>query len=102
MTVHEFLQVCRPDAYIGLWNMDVPVNSKYCSAKRFETRPTQQSYFKVGNIPYGRIGRYLDREVLTIDHTEKGFLVRFYDKRRQDERGRNSNLAGEIAKAIKR
>lgn len=101
MTVQEFLQVCRSDAYVGFWNMDYPANIERRSAKRYEIAPTPQTYSKIENLSYGRIGRYLSREVMNIDHTEKGFLVRFYDKERLKERSSQQNLAREIAKAIK-
>lgn len=100
MTLHEFMKVCGNDDYIGIYNMDTPIGKKNPSRKRFEEMPTQQNYFRIGNIPYERIGRFLDYEVIHINHTEKGFLVRIGSLLHRQEMD-NRRMAREIARAIK-
>uniref|UniRef100_A0AAU8B614 Uncharacterized protein n=1 Tax=Dulem virus 39 TaxID=3145757 RepID=A0AAU8B614_9CAUD len=102
MTLHEFLQVCSQEDYIGLWNVDVSATKPNKSRKRFEEQPTEQSYFKIGNIPYGRICNYLDMDILAINHTTKGYLVRLHNQDKLRKELDNYYLANKIAKAIKR
>lgn len=97
MTLHEFLLICPRDNYVGLYDMDTRSDQEYKSRERFQILPTKQSYFKIGNIPYGRIRQYLDYKVVGICHTEKGFLVRIMSERYRKELD-NWLLAREIAK----
>lgn len=99
MTLHEFLYVVSRNDYIGIYDMDTRPDQKYKSRDRFQILPTKQSYFKVANIPYGRIGRYLDYKVVGICHTEKGYLVRIMSERHRRNLD-NWLLAREIAKEI--
>lgn len=101
MTLHEFLKVCCKDDYVGLYDMDTSPLDKYKSRKRFEVFPTEQSYFKIDNIPYGRIRYFLDKEICAINHTEKGYLVRIHTAGRATKSLEQMRLAREIAKAIK-
>lgn len=101
MTLHDFLSVCNPDDYVGIWDIDGNPTRKYMSKKRFEKQPTEQNYFKIKNIPYGRIEYKLEKEVLCINHTPKGFLVRIHTKGRARADLDRYDLASKIAKAIK-
>lgn len=83
MTLHEFLKSCNKDDYVGIWDVDYPVTTESERRKHkrpFEGRPNQQQYFKIGNIPYGKVMYFLDKEILCINHTEKGFLVKIHTK----------------------
>ena len=101
MTLHEFLIKCNKDDYVGIWDVSSHKDRKNQSRERFEQCPTKQSYFKIGNIPYGRIRYLLDKEVLCINHTEKGFLVRVFEPNKTEQSFNNSDLADKIARAIK-
>ena len=79
MTLQEFLLVCSGDEYVGIWDISKSL-SDHKSRKRFEERPSEQSYFKIANIPYGRIRYFLNKEICGINHTEKGFLIRIHNK----------------------
>ena len=101
MTLYDFLKVASKDDYVGLYNMDTPYDKKYKSRKRFEEMPTQQTYFKIKNIPYGRICNFLDYEISSICHTDKGYFVRIHSHRKLKELD-NQDLVREIAKVIKK
>ena len=101
MTLHEFLRVCSGDDYVGILDLDCPFDKKGKSSERFETYPTQQNYFKVKNIPYGRIRWILDKEVCGICHTEKGMFVRIHTAGKASNYLDRHELAQEIAKAIR-
>ena len=81
MTLHEFLQHCSVNDYVGLYDMDTTDKTPRKSQYRFQIIPTPQTYFKIKNIPYGRIGRFLGYEVLSIHHTAKGYFVRIRGSR---------------------
>lgn len=102
MTLHEFLRVCNPKDYVGIWDIDGDPCRKNKSKKRFEERPAEQNYFKIENIPYGRIEYKLEKEVAGINHTAKGCLVRIYTKGRAKESIDRYDLANKIAEAIRR
>lgn len=101
MTLQDFLKVVPKDNYIGIYDMDTRSDQKYKSRARFQILPTRQSYFKVGNIPYGRIGRYLEYNIVGICHTEKGFLVRIMSNNHKRDLN-NWLLVREIAKEFGR
>ena len=101
MTLQEFFKIANKDDYVGLYNMDTPFDKKYKSRKRFEEFPTQQTYFKIKNIPYGRICNFLDYEISSICHTNKGYLIRIHSQRKLKEYA-NQDLAREIAREIKK
>lgn len=101
MTLYDFLTICGTNDYVGIYNMDTPCNKKHKSRKRFEEFPTQQSYFKVDNIPFGRIRNFLDYDITHVNHTEKGYLIRITSKRKQKQ-FEYWEMAREIAKEIKR
>ena len=64
MTLHEFLKCCDDNDYVGIWDISSDICRKHKSRKRFQACPTQQQYFKIGNIPYGRIKHFLEKEIL--------------------------------------
>lgn len=101
MNLHEFLSVCDPNDYVGIWDIDGNPCREHKSKMRFEEQPTQQNYFKIKNIPYGRIAYKLEKEVHHINHTPKGYLVRICTKNRAKESLDRHDLAYKIAKAIK-
>lgn len=102
MTLKDFMQVCSPEDYIGIWDIDTPSTKKNKSKKRFEEQPSKQNYFKITNIPYGRIMYFLDKDIFHINHTEKGYLVRLYTKGKAKNHMDRYELARMIAAEIKR
>lgn len=102
MTLKDFLEVCNKKDYIGIWNISGNPLKEHKSRSRFEEQPTQQSYFKIENLPYGRIQYFLDYDVYCINHTEKGYLVRIGKKQEIHENYLMGQLAYKIAQDIKR
>lgn len=102
MNLHDFLHVCDPNAYVGIWDVDGNPCREHKSKRKFEEQPTEQNYFKIRNIPYGRIADKLEKEVCCINHTSKGFLVRIHTKDRAKKSLEQYDLADKIADAIKR
>jgi hypothetical protein len=102
MTIKEFLGRCSANDYVGFYNVDSDALKKRKSSKRFEKFPTTQTYMKIGNIPYGRIRNYLDKDIMCIDHTSKGYLVRFHDRERLQKSLDNYDLARKIVEEIRR
>lgn len=100
MTLKEFLQVCSKNDYIGIWNIECSSLKEHKSRLLFEVQPTQQQYYKIGNIPYGRIMYLLDKDVYVVNHTQKGYLVRIGDKQKTHESVTQNHFAYEIAKMI--
>jgi len=96
------LQVCSKEDYIGIWNIDTPITKKNKSMKRFEVKPSEQNYFKIANIPYGRIMSFLDMDIFCIDHTKKGYMVRIYVKGKAKNHMDRFDLARMIAEEMKR
>ena len=66
-----------------------------------EGQPTPQNYYKVKNIPYGKIMYFLDKEVCAVNHTEKGSLIRIHNKGEARKHLDMGYLAREIAREIK-
>lgn len=103
MILGELLERLCPNDYIGIWDMEYPASTRSRKYKRpFEEMPTEQRYFKVKNIPYGRIQYFLKHDVYVINHTKKGLLVRIGRMDRTHESLERHQLAFEIAKEIKR
>ena len=102
MKLYEFLKVCGREEYIGIWLIYPSADIKYNSKRPFGKRPTQQQYYKIGNIPYGKIANYLDYDVLGVNHTEKGYLVRIFRREELNQRVYINDIAYKVAEAIKR
>lgn len=102
MTLYEFLKCCDDNDYVGIWDISSDICRKHKSRKRFQACPTQQQYFKIGNIPYGRIKHFLEKEILMINHCDKGYLVRIHNKGEAKENLDRYDLARKIADEIKR
>ena len=102
MTLHEVLCRMSEQEYVGIWDISYPTSTNLKHRRRFEGQPTPQTYYKVGNIPYGKVRYFLDKEVIGINHTEKGILIRIHNKGEAGKHLDMSYLANEIAKAIKR
>lgn len=101
MTLHEFLTVCNKEEYIGIWDISVVANNRKANRKNFGECPTEQNYFKIANIPYGRIMYLLHKEVFAINHTAKGFLVRVHNKGEAEKHLDMMALAREIGIQLK-
>ena len=101
MKLGEFLRVCNRDDYIGIYDMDTRHDQPYKSADRFQIHPTKQHYMKIGKIPYGRIGRFLDYEIMMINHNEKGYFVRIHSQKNIEDM-KNWRLAMRIRDEFKR
>lgn len=101
MKLGEFLRVCNRDDYIGIYDMDTRYDQSYKSSERFQVHPTKQHYMKIGKIPYGRISRFLDYEIMTINHCEKGYYVRIHSQRNIEDM-KNWRLAMKIRDEFKR
>lgn len=102
MTLHEFLKCCDDADYVGIWDISGDLCRKHKSKKRFQKCPTQQRYFKIGNIPYGRIKCFLEKEIVMINHSDKGYLVRIHNKGEAKANLDRYDLARKIADEIKR
>lgn len=102
MKLHDFLKVCNENDYVGIWDISGNPSKKYKNRLRFEERPTEQSYFKIGNIPYGRIMYLLDKEICGISYTKKGYLIKLHNAGEARKHLDMYRLADEIAKSIKR
>lgn len=101
MKLGELLEHLCPNDYIGIWDIEYPVSTRPRRYKRpFEERPTQQRYFKVKNIPFGRIQYFLKHDVYGICHTEKGLLVRIGKIDDTHESLSRHQLAYEIARQM--
>lgn len=85
MTLGEFLRVCSPGDFVGIYDMDTKFDQPRLKAERFQIIPTKQHYIKIGNLPYGRIARFLEYEVVHINHNEKGFFIRIHSQREKEE-----------------
>lgn len=101
MKLGEFLRVCNRDDYIGIYDMDTKYDQPYKSADRFQIHPTKQHYMKIGKIPYGRISRFLDYEIMMINHNEKGYFVRIHSQKNIEDM-KNWRLAMRIRDEFKR
>lgn len=102
MTLKELLSVMCKEDYVGIWDISYPIRPERKHKRQFEGQPTPQNYYKVKNIPYGKIMYFLDKEVCAVNHTEKGSLIRIHNK---GEAGKHLDmicLAREIAREIKR
>jgi len=74
MKLVDFLKVIGKEDYVGIWNID----------DRKGNGPTQQQYCKSQNLSWDKLRNIIDYNVLGINHTEKGYLVRVYSKDRVD------------------
>lgn len=101
MTLKELLSVMCKEDYVGIWDISYPINSGRKYRRPFEGQPTPQNYYKVKNIPYGKIMYFLDKEVCAVNHTEKGVLIRIHNKGEAKKHLDMYRLAREIAKEIK-
>lgn len=102
MKLLELLEHLCPDDYVGIWNIEYSVSTRSRKHPRpFEEQPTEQRYFKVKNIPYGRIQYFLNHDVYIINHTNKGLLIRIGRMDRTKESLFKHEMAYEIARALK-
>lgn len=85
MTLGEFLRVCSPKDFVGIYDMGTKYDQLYKTAERFQIHPTKQHYMKIGNIPYGRIARFLEFDIVQINHNEKGFFIRIQSQREKED-----------------
>lgn len=100
MKLINLLEVLCKEDFVGIWNMEYPVSTKRKYKRPFEEYPTQQKYFKVKNIPYGRIQYFMNYDVYAINHTSKGLLVRIGKMDKTHEELERRTLAYEIGKEI--
>ncbi len=79
MSLCDLLQKLSFDTLVGIWNID---------DKRAK-RPTPQTYQKVRNLPWSKIGRIINYEVMAIcvNSDSGGLFVRVYDKDRLNRGG---------------
>lgn len=96
MTLKELLSVMHKEDYVGIWDISYPIRSERKHKRPFEGQPTPQSYYKIKNIPYGKIMYFLDKEVFGINYTDKGVLIRIYNKGEAEKHLDMSYLAREI------
>ncbi len=101
MTLKELLSVMCKEDYVGIWDISYPINTKRKHKRQFEGQPTPQNYYKIKNIPYGKITYFLDKEVYAINHTEKGILIRIYNKGEAKKHLDMTYLAREIVREMK-
>lgn len=101
MTLKELLSVMCKEDYVGIWDVSYPIGSERKHKRQFEGQPTPQNYYKVKNIPYGKIMYFLDKEVCAVNHTEKGILIRIHNKGEARKHLDMGYLAREIAREIK-
>lgn len=71
MTLKELLSVMCKEDYVGIWDISYPIRPEGKYKRQFEKQPTPQNYYKVKNIPYGKIMFFLDKEVCGVNHVEK-------------------------------
>lgn len=100
MTLEEFLRVCGPNDYVGIWDISYPIDLSKKYRRKWEGRPAEQHYFKIKNIPYGELQYFLDKEICGINHTKRGYLVRIHNRGEAKKHLDEMRFAREIAKAI--
>lgn len=101
MTLKELLSVMCKEDYVGIWDISYPYRPERKHKRQFEGRPTPQNYYKIKNIPYGKVMYFLDKEVCGINHTAKGVLIRIHNKGEARKHLDMGRLAREIAREIK-
>lgn len=101
MTLKELLSVMCKEDYVGIWDISYPISSGRKYKRPFEGQPTPQNYYKIKNIPYGKIMYFLDKEVYAVNHVEKGILIRLHNKGEAKKHLDMTYLAREIAREIK-
>lgn len=89
MTLKDLLIVLSLDDYIGIWDTSRKNG-------RYSNRPSQQQYQKIGNIPWEKLRNVIDYDVLGVNHTEKGYLVRLYKKDELERSLNNYDLATKL------
>ena len=77
MTLQELLYALEQNTEVGIWDIRYPL-SKH--PKKYQKRPTRQTYCKVKNLKYGDILDLLRLDVLCINVYKDGLLIRLTDK----------------------